>query len=420
MKIPIIAALWVALTALAPAQEEGRAGDEALAARLSTTTVTFKFLETPVRSALEYLGRQSGVPVFVPPDLGEDVEITFQAQDMPLDRALRWVTFLGELGYRISGNRVVVSERGEIERSQLQLAMFDVRDLVIAPRDEIGRDLVGDVLRSGFDEEVVFEEIEPTSIGEDQLVDIIVTAVDPESWEEDGRTIEIRRSVLIVRQSPETLAKIADLLGHVRSVWSRMIEVSVDVLAVTPAAWQSVLAGGGAAPAARLELDREAADALAARIEKADGIDRIARFSSVCNSSQRISLQATSNVDFVSDYDVEVASGSAAADPIVSRRQVGCQVDLRPTLTYMGKEIVLRMICQAVQPELMDEVSYPGEASEASVIQLPSFSFAEVRTSARIQSGGACILVASDASRGKSPDRVVFVIRAAARSEEGK
>ena len=417
MRPLLIAGLSVALATLAPAQEESRTGEEELAARLSTTKVTFKFLETPARAALEHLARQSGVTIFVPPDLGEDEEVTFQASDMPLDRALRWVTYLGDLGYRIRGNRVVVSERSETERAQLQLAMFDVRDLVIPPRDEVGRDLIGDILRTGYDEEGVFEEIEPSSIGEDQLIDIIVAGIDPDSWDEEGRAIEIRRSVLIIRQSPEVLKKIVDLIADIRSAWSRMIEVTVDVLSVTPEAWNSVFMSGSGS---QLELDREGADALAARIGSAAGIERLARLSSVCNSAQRISLQSTSSVDFLTDYDVEVASGSAAADPIVSRRQVGHQVDLRPTLTYEGEEIVLRLICQAVQLEGTEEIAYPGDSVDRPVIQLPSFSFAEARTSARIATGGACVLALSDASRGSAPERVVFMVRAEDSSKEVK
>ncbi|HKX45318.1 MAG TPA: hypothetical protein VJP77_01245, partial [Planctomycetota bacterium] len=110
-------------------------------------------------------------------------------------------------------------------------------------------------------------------------------------------------------------------------------------------------------------------------------------------NTARANLSVLNQVAYVADYDVEIATGSAIADPIIQVVEEGVVLDVRPTVSADRRYITLEMrptVAELVRPirEFQTSIALLGTVT----IQLPELDIQRVRTTVPIPDGGTVLL----------------------------
>lgn len=165
--------------------------------KLQTTKARIDVIEAPLTDALTVLSEQTEIPIRIDvralDDVGlsGDMPITFHSPEMTTETALKLLLREVVLTFRVDSSGVVVTTQEESERS-LRLKFYPVDDL------------------SGND----------TAEGFDQLRDLIITCIEPPSWEDLGGPGTIRRfqNGLLVNQRYEIHRMLEGLLTQLREM----------------------------------------------------------------------------------------------------------------------------------------------------------------------------------------------------------
>lgn len=394
--LPLLLLLpWLApVPALA---QEPTEPSEAILAKLEGTTVSVNFLETPLSTALAYLQEATEVPIVISSDQDPEVPVTFRASDITARRVLKWVTYLADLTWGVRESVVFVGSIDEMSPGASALAILDIRDLVAAIPDFPGpRASFGLASLEGVGSSPAVFGDYPESIPADVIVELIVSTIDPESWDLEGRAIDASNGILLVANSQEVVDQIRSLLTALRSTTTRMVSVEALYLAVSPEVWEEVLVSPDSGDA-RVLLDRAGYAALAARQAQGDGVRLVDRVRATCFSGQRVHTQLGGQRAYIADLDIELAQGSVAADPIVRTLRDGVMLDVRPVASASQEEVVLRLAVSlgrsAGSPRTQtygpDDVA-PGGARPD--IHLPVVDGIEARTTVPVPDQGAVVL----------------------------
>lgn len=238
----------LALCAAARGQDGAAEADAAVRAALARD-FAFSFGETPLADALADIARKAGVEVVLFPGCAEDwgeYPVTWHSERSSAARALRWVTRLVELEFRVTDGAILVAEPEKLV-GEAALRVYDVRDL---SRNDWG----WHAPLLGFSPDDLTDA--PVRISsEGSIAEMIMSRVSPSRWDSSlGTSIEERDGVLIVFQTPEVQAGIETLLAGLRAAPARAVSVEVVVLAADAAKPAVGQAGGGAL--AREDLER--------------------------------------------------------------------------------------------------------------------------------------------------------------------
>ncbi|MCI0341767.1 MAG: hypothetical protein L0216_11570 [Planctomycetales bacterium] len=258
------------------------------------------------------------------------------------------------------------------------------------------------------------------------LADFVKGSVAPDSWAAPGCVCEIRGPVLEVVQTPAVQGEVSSLLGSLRRAAAREVDIRVRVIRATPAEGRNLVARtrDGSGVFARGEADK----ALAAL-----GIGApLAETSLTARDGQRVHAASLRRKPFVADYDVEVAQGAIASDPIVSTLTLGLVADVRPfagsfrdavTLEFRLSWAELPKEPGRVEATVVGTVGVPHEAPTtlvtrapaSAVIELPEPQVSVARGTAAIAGGETWVSGAS----GLDGAGIYFLVEADARDLPG-
>lgn len=187
--------------------------------RMTRTRVNVDFKEMEFARVVEFIGVVAGFNVIVSPELQkEGVEVA------PITLKLRDVTVKGlaELVARLSKTTLHLRD-GILEfttekaaRGKPVLRIYSVAEITTPLRNFPGPDI--NLRPSGAEFEDEEETVVESPFGQsDSLAEMIQNLVEPESWEEDGVSIQAYTGKLVVRTYPKVHRKIALLLAQLRS-----------------------------------------------------------------------------------------------------------------------------------------------------------------------------------------------------------
>lgn len=90
--------------------------------------VSFEFVDTPLREALNFLSEIGDVTVVLMPEASGsgDTPVSLRVEAMPLQHALGWVAYLAGLPARVEDEAVAV---GSMRAAAPVLRIYDIRDL---------------------------------------------------------------------------------------------------------------------------------------------------------------------------------------------------------------------------------------------------------------------------------------------------
>ncbi len=177
----------------------------------------------------------------------------------------------------------------------------------------------------------------PSHFDPEELVEILFNSIDPDSWGHADTRCQVSGTTLEVVQTKAVHAKIAQLLGALRSELGQQVEVEVAFWRLPASTVQRAI---GLTPG---RTGLVAADQLAALLQRAgapDGAPAEHLFVQL-RVGQRSHAASLRERMLVSDYEVEVAVKSASPDPIISRQRFGAVADVTALATRDGSKLTL-------------------------------------------------------------------------------
>ena len=236
---------------------------------------------------------------------------------------------------------------------------FDVSALTtpVAPQSgpSLGAQLLFDRQMSG--QEGVEEEEARPFVGGDALVDLLRMWVHPQAWDEEGAWIEFRGSRLAVRNRPAVVRDLESALYQLAAAARQRVLLHVEVL----------------------DDDSARGCRVSGSLELPVGV--------------RKALAVTSRVDYVCDYEVEIAQASNISNPIYDHVEEGLVVEAVAHPLLDGNRVLLEAYLQfccldemrAVELGLDEECfNQPFRSPERftmGTVQLPGCSHADLHLS---------------------------------------
>ena len=116
-------------------------------------------------------------------------------------------------------------------------------------------------------------------------------------------------------------------------------------------------------------------------------------------NTQRANVTVVNQIAYVQDYDVEIATNSTIADPVIGTVQDGVVLDVRPIISADRKYVTLELqptvaVLQGGAPEQRTTqlASSASNGPGSVVIELPNLSMTKIKTTVTIPDGGTLLL----------------------------
>ena len=116
-------------------------------------------------------------------------------------------------------------------------------------------------------------------------------------------------------------------------------------------------------------------------------------------NTQRANVTVVNQIAYVQDYDVEIATNSTIADPVIGTVQDGVVLDVRPIISADRKYITLELqptvaVLQGGAPEQRTTqlASSASDGPGSVVIELPNLNMTKIKTTVTIPDGGTLLL----------------------------
>ncbi|MDF1702755.1 MAG: hypothetical protein P1V36_16525, partial [Planctomycetota bacterium] len=186
--------------------------------------------EQNLDQVLSYLRTITGLNFYLSPKAREekfdDVAISAQLDDVSVETILsNVVTEPYELKWEPRGGVIWILTGEEVSGS-MRLRYFDVKDLAVAIQHFVGQPI--NLVPSNFTPPEPPELPEPAAVfPAENLVELIRETIGGEAKWEDPATIEARNNILIVRNTPEVLAGVDDLLSQLRANSGLLVNLEV-------------------------------------------------------------------------------------------------------------------------------------------------------------------------------------------------
>jgi hypothetical protein len=172
----------------------------------------------------------------------------------------------------------------------------------------------------------------------DDLVELIATGVEADTWSNTRNRIRAAGDLLVVVQKPPVHAKIRAFLRAQRARRGVLIATAVEALAIDSERMDALLPATGGA---RTLLSRQQREALDSAVTQGQGARRLAAALVTGFNQQRVHAMAALERRVIAGVEVEVAKKASVIDPEVKSLVTGLFVDLRPALVGDGQTVGL-------------------------------------------------------------------------------
>lgn len=223
--------------------------------------------------------------------------------------------------------------RGSARRS---LRLFDTRFLLFEPSDFPGPNLAPTAPAGGAGGAAFAEDAdEGVQLTTQELVEMIKSGVDEDSWHNTRNVINGTAAGVLVRQTPGTLQKVGAMFDRLARARQVSVMVRARYFAVSGGRDWFVQQAGSALDARQL-----------AELERRVGTDDVKSAASLAVSGlprQRVHAAALRTVPYVSGYDSVVAQGAGSLDPLTRRLTTGAVLDVTSVLVGDGERVMVEL-----------------------------------------------------------------------------
>ena len=340
--------------------------------------ISFEFYQVALLDALAFLREKIDINLIPDNDL-PNVPITLKLSNVSIKTALKYI-LPEDVDYEVVDNLVF------IRKEKMVLRVYDVRDLLINLDDRISKEDGGGGggSRSGgsrggggrisdFVENNIEGERRNANDRVNELIRLISTTIEPESWEENlGRmtTREDRPGDLLVVNTEKIHKQIEDILTSMRaaqhlqvSIEARFIKMSDKFLEDIGVELKNVsLQGNSDSSSVDFDIDTSAGDVGASAISKglnlsysvlkdfqfelllnavqeSDEAEVLTTPRITLSNTQRGSIRVVNELTYVESYEII----SQVPQPVISVVEDGTTFDVRPVVSADKKHVFLEI-----------------------------------------------------------------------------
>ncbi len=405
----------------------------------------------------DYLQTVTGVNFLISPDAADlDAYVDLDISNRSVASILDLIDMTNEeLTWKVEDGTVKFITPDE-SIGDLRLQIYEVRDLVRPPRDFQAPEL-NVLPSEGLEyPEEDPREPEATVLTGDDLATLIADNIAPESWD-DASITPTDTGTLVVYQSNEVHEEISQLLEELREAAGLMVQIQTRFLNVadnfledigvdfrglgSPGLGDNNFFNDFGAPGGlndsigqstdvgaffddgdngdiqgRVEnlfdvdlggeldnagglsfqwtyLDDLQVQTVLRAVSKSERVELVTAPNILVFNTARSNLQVLNQMAYVQDYNVEIATAAAIADPIVQVVQDGVVLDVRPVISADRRFITLDLrptVATLTRP--IAEVATSLATSGTVTIQLPELELQRMRTVVSVPDGGTVLL----------------------------
>jgi len=194
-----------------------------------------QFSEQNLDQVVTYLRTVTGLNFHITPKVRstkfEEVKVTIPGlDDVTVEEVLNLITSQYDLRWEPRDGVVTIAMKDEVAGT-LRLKYFDVRDLAVKIQNYRGTDIY--LAPSNYTPPEPPELPEPQPIyPTEQLVDTIKQMVEPESWNAEGASLDLKGGTLIGRNTVEVLNEVQTLLDELRRNSGPLVSMEVRFITV--------------------------------------------------------------------------------------------------------------------------------------------------------------------------------------------
>ncbi|HKS17372.1 MAG TPA: hypothetical protein VJU16_08675, partial [Planctomycetota bacterium] len=214
------------------------------------------------------------------------------------------------------------------------------------------------------------EELTPGRLNGEALVALIRNNIAEDSWEHASASIAYENGALTVTTLKSVQLKIGEYLEFWRGQLGKKIVIDAFIISADPDLLADVRAGGAADRP--FVLNAEQVNKLLAAAREGKRATLIKSMRTSAHPGQRVHMMDGRAKSYIKDFDVQVAAGIGAVDPIPSVVNSGTLVDVRPRLEPFGNAITMELRITRFDVKSMPErtIRVQRELFAASVVQV--------------------------------------------------
>jgi type II secretory pathway component GspD/PulD (secretin) len=208
--------------------------------KLDTMKIDLAFENTKLDDILAFIRDFSGLNIVVDAANASAVDpnktMTFKVKDLVLKNVLKLLLQQIGLDYRITEEKVVLLTDPKKAGGGNVLELHDIRDILVKLQDFQGPkvELVSPSKGGGgplTGATFTLDEPKESSIGQEQIVDLIKENISPGTWEGEQTIDKTPNQQLLVNAPPKVHRELREFLGKIRSYTGTMVSVTCRFVA---------------------------------------------------------------------------------------------------------------------------------------------------------------------------------------------
>ncbi|HLY09081.1 MAG TPA: hypothetical protein VKW04_07265, partial [Planctomycetota bacterium] len=225
--------------------EGGAAAEEdpdilAINRKLDTMKIDLAFENTKLEDILAFIRDFSGLNIILDAAVRDKVDpdkpVTFKVKDLVLKNVLKLLLSQFNLDYHITEEKVVLLTDPKKAGGGNVLELHDIRDILVKLQDFAGPkvELVSPSKGGGgplTGATFTLDEPKESSVGEEQIVDLIKENISPGTWEGEQTIEKTPNQQLLVNAPPRVHRELREFLGKLRSYTGTMVSVTCRFVA---------------------------------------------------------------------------------------------------------------------------------------------------------------------------------------------
>ena len=203
--------------------------------KLDTMKIDLAFENTKLEDILSFIRDFSGLNIILDAAVRDKVDpdkpVTFKVKDLVLKNVLKLLLSQFGLDFHITEEKVVLLTDPKKAGGGSVLELHDIRDILVKLQDFAGPkvELVSPQKGGGgplTGATFTLDEPKESSVGEEQIVDLIKENISPGTWEGEQTIEKTPNQQLLVNAPPRVHRELREFLGKLRSYTGTMVSVT--------------------------------------------------------------------------------------------------------------------------------------------------------------------------------------------------
>lgn len=381
----------------------------------STVLVETRFASAETGAILQFLSGEPALGVIEEPDVA--IQQTKTSLMLPQGRTAVLSASTFSRGPRPGWSSVVLLRAGiqadplppdPATQEKRVLRAYDIAAITREPRSYPGPRLgvlrLGEPPIGGTSFSLTESADSGMVVDPDSLIELLHANVAPESWENRLNMATVSAGQLLVYNSPEAQKQVEEFLNGLAAARARLIAVEGWLVAMDESEWRTRRVGFGGA-----EVPEAAWTELLGAAAKGETVRMIGSVRTLGQNGSRFHSARGAQRALVLDYDVEIAQGASALDPVVTELCEGISLDVTPLMVGDGKLIQLDLRPSIVLAAEAQTFEMQPKGARVQTLSLTDFG---LQTQTLVAEGQATLVGMTTRAEGGKKEVLLFFVKA--------